>query len=38
MAVQADDPVNALFGANGLLASDWVPRDTNRTAILSRLA
>lgn len=37
-AVQADDPVNALFGTNGLLASDWVPRDTDRTAILSRLA
>lgn len=37
-AARADDPVMALFGTKGLLASAWVPSDTDSAAILSRLA
>jgi len=37
-AVQTDNPVTALFGTNGQLASAWVPSETERTAIVSRLA
>lgn len=38
LAVQTDDPVMALFGMNGLLPSAWIPSETDRTAILTRLA
>jgi fructuronate reductase len=36
-AARGAHPLDALFGANGLLNSSWVPRETDRTAILARL-
>ena len=37
-AVARADPLDALFGASGLLASAWVPREADRFAISAHLA
>ena len=38
LAAKSADPVQAIFGSNGLLASDWVLSDADRRAIHTLIA